>query len=293
MALVSDMLDAIDFIEENLENRISLEDIAKRSHLSKYHFHRVFRALTGRTVSDYLWKRRLTCSLEKLIHTDCGITDIALGASFSDAASYTHAFKQYFGVAPSCYRKTPNILPVCERLQAHHFSENGKGLMMRPEIVFLPAFAAVGARHKIFYGENRIGNTAYRAGMEFYAAYRDSIMGAKDRDIYIGVTQFPKGEPYTWYFPALEVAPDAEVPDGLEKLTIPSSQCACFRYAGMHDLSKLSQNMFPLFEEVFLKWMPSMTDSYVPWNIERIPRQLCSQSFCQIELYYALYSRTD
>ena len=264
MTLVSDILGAVEYIEANLSAPLALEGIAARCHLSKFHFSRVFKALTGMTAADYVWKRRLAESLSRLSDTRDSVTQIALDAAFSDSASYAHAFQKCFGVSPTGYRKAPGALPVTERLQPSHFTGNDLGLLMRPEAVFLPGLTAIGERHKIRYGENREKNAAYLAGSAFYTAWRDRIPGAKDPGMYTGITMIPKGEDYTWYFPALEVEPDTRAPAGLAKIILPAGQYARFRYAGMHDVSALSANMRPLFEDIYLAWMPSLCGTAVP-----------------------------
>jgi transcriptional regulator GlxA family with amidase domain len=49
----------IDYIEDNLNNKIELKELAEKVFLSKYHFHRVFHNIIGEPVAEYIRKRRL------------------------------------------------------------------------------------------------------------------------------------------------------------------------------------------------------------------------------------------
>ena len=97
---------ALRFIEENLDRAISLKDIAEASRFSVYHFHRIFFALLGETVSDYVSRKRLECAANLLIFKrELNITDIASVTGFSSGANFSKAFKLYFGISPSQIRK--------------------------------------------------------------------------------------------------------------------------------------------------------------------------------------------
>jgi len=96
---------SIDYIEENLKEKISLEDLARRSYLSKYYFHRVFHQLVGETVMEYIRKRRLTEAAEELTESNSKIVDIALKYQFSSQEAFSRAFKRMFKVSPREFRK--------------------------------------------------------------------------------------------------------------------------------------------------------------------------------------------
>ncbi|MEG0771754.1 helix-turn-helix transcriptional regulator [Clostridium sp.] len=102
---------SIEFIENNLIERISLEDLAKRTFLSKYHYHRVFHELVGETVMEYVRKRRLTEAAKELVETNAKIVDVALKYQFSSQEAFSRAFKRMFKVSPGEFRKAKvNVL---------------------------------------------------------------------------------------------------------------------------------------------------------------------------------------
>ena len=95
----------LEYIERNLEVELNIDDISRVSCSSKYHFQRVFHALTGFTVSQYIKNRRLTFAAEELAATDKRITDIALKYGYESLEAFTKAFKRLHGISPSDLKK--------------------------------------------------------------------------------------------------------------------------------------------------------------------------------------------
>ena len=94
------IVSTIDYIEENLYNKISLDDIALYTGVSKYYLHRIFKSLTGESIIEYVQSRKLTCSIKELVNTNMRIIDIALNYGFDYEQSYIRAFRKNFGCTP-------------------------------------------------------------------------------------------------------------------------------------------------------------------------------------------------
>lgn len=97
---------AISFIESNSTNDIQLKDIAAQANLSQYHFHRVFKSLTGDTAKDFLTRLRLEKAALKLKHSQSDIGQIAFDCGYQNHETFTRAFKDYFGLTPLDYRNS-------------------------------------------------------------------------------------------------------------------------------------------------------------------------------------------
>ena len=98
----------IQYIEINLSNKISLAEVAKVSHFSAYHFHRIFTGIVGETVNDYIVRRRLERAINLLVFkSELSITRVALDSGFSSSANFSKAVKIHFGFSPSEIRN-PN-----------------------------------------------------------------------------------------------------------------------------------------------------------------------------------------
>lgn len=96
---------SIKYMEENLENDLSLESVAYFVNFSKYHFHRIFHKEVGVTVGEYIRYRRIANAANMLLYTNEKIIDIALCYRFETQESFTRSFKKYYQLPPGKYRK--------------------------------------------------------------------------------------------------------------------------------------------------------------------------------------------
>ncbi|WP_370046800.1 helix-turn-helix domain-containing protein [Lysinibacillus sp. RC79] len=93
------------YVEENIHEPLTLENIARQSNFSKYHFHRIFQSSVGMTVTEYIRMRRLANASVALLHTSERILDIALYYQFESQESFTRAFKEVYKLPPGKYRR--------------------------------------------------------------------------------------------------------------------------------------------------------------------------------------------
>jgi AraC family transcriptional regulator len=95
---------ALEFIEDNCHDLITLDDLATVASLSKFHFSRMFSATLGMSPQQYISKVRLERAKIQLTRKNASITQIACEAGFSSQASFTRAFKRVVGLSPGDYR---------------------------------------------------------------------------------------------------------------------------------------------------------------------------------------------
>ncbi|WP_044212517.1 GyrI-like domain-containing protein [Flammeovirga sp. OC4] len=94
-----------EFISENIDADLSLNKVAEVACFSPFHFHRIFKFITGETLNEYVTRQRIEKSALDLLHQDEAITTIAYKYGFSDNSSYSRSFKKYFGVSPAGFKK--------------------------------------------------------------------------------------------------------------------------------------------------------------------------------------------
>ncbi len=95
---------AIAHLERHLDNECTLDELAAVAAFSPFHFHRVFRAVTGEGVAEHRRRLRLERAARQLRTSDRAVLDIALDAGYETHESFTRAFEAAFGSAPSRYR---------------------------------------------------------------------------------------------------------------------------------------------------------------------------------------------
>ena len=95
----------IDYIHNHYDEDLNLTKLAEVACFSKFHFHRIFRAMVGETLNDFVSRIRLEKSVQMLI-TDLNksITEIALDCGFSSSQNFARIFKAHYGITPSFTR---------------------------------------------------------------------------------------------------------------------------------------------------------------------------------------------
>lgn len=96
----------IDFIGKHLDEDISLEQLSTLFCVSKFHFHRLFTALTGLSLQQYIrWLRLKRAAYQLIIDQEQSIIHIAINAGFASHEAFTRAFKKTCGLTPSQFRQ--------------------------------------------------------------------------------------------------------------------------------------------------------------------------------------------
>ena len=93
---------AIDYVVSHLAEPLRLARVSRAAGMSPFHFHRVFHALVGETLSDFVKRLRLDKALFMMAHgRRASLTQVALACGFSSSSDFSRSFRQRFGVAPS------------------------------------------------------------------------------------------------------------------------------------------------------------------------------------------------
>ena len=96
---------ALQWVEERLEEPVTLACIARVAGLSPHHFHRVFRAVVGENPKAHLRRLRLERAAYRLKVSSDTVLDIALESGFTTPETFTRAFVRRFELSPSEYRR--------------------------------------------------------------------------------------------------------------------------------------------------------------------------------------------
>ncbi|KPK78515.1 MAG: hypothetical protein AMS25_14940 [Gemmatimonas sp. SM23_52] len=95
----------IDYIDAHIDQDLSLQTLARVASFSPYHFHRIFGALMGETLSHFIQRLRIERAATMLIHNPKkSITQVAFDCGFSGSAAFARAFREAFGMSASQWR---------------------------------------------------------------------------------------------------------------------------------------------------------------------------------------------
>lgn len=255
MSWVQSMQKAIQYMEENLLEDITIEQIAMQAHSSPFHFQRTFSILTDMTVGDYLRRRRLTLAAHELATSDSKIIDIALKYGYETPEAFAKAFRKQHDLSPSDVRNHIGKLKSYNRLV---IQVNLKGAEpMNYRIVERSGFKVVGVKREFstLNGENFVGiplfwQDANKDGTS------DRLFKINNGDIkgVLGVcvdkNNLGKKLEVIDYWIATEHTGDT--PEPLLELDIPASRWAVFEVRG-----PMPDAMQTTWKKIISEWFPS------------------------------------
>ncbi len=117
---------AMMFINTHFMNKITVQDIATATGVSKVYLQKLFRTEYGKTVHEVLLEKRLAQAKHMLEQTNLSITDIAKQCGFGGREQLTAVFNQHEGCPPQLYRKRVSAEKI------RHFSNVGEKKILDP-----------------------------------------------------------------------------------------------------------------------------------------------------------------
>lgn len=111
----------IEYIEENLENEIKYNEMAKILGVNEYTLRKVFSIICDISIADYIRKRRLSNAGQDLCIGNKKIIDIALKYQYNNPTSFSRAFERFHGIKPSQVKRNSQELKIFTKLI---FNEN-------------------------------------------------------------------------------------------------------------------------------------------------------------------------
>lgn len=210
---------ALEYMETHLTQDLEIREIAKRAYVSPFYFQRIFAALCGVGVGEYIRNRRLTLAGEELASTDGKVIDIAAKYGYDSPDSFNRAFQRFHGISPSAARKSGAKLRCFAPITINLSLKGDK--IMEYRIVKKPQFTVMGVSRK-FHPE-----TSYQKIPEFW-----SEMLAKPDFPLMGMYGVcmdteESGKEFDYWI-ADNYIPWQEIPVQCESLVIPAGTWAVF-----------------------------------------------------------------
>lgn len=243
---------ALDYLEENLDGEISLEELGRLAGCSSYHFQRMFSYLAGVPLKEYIRRRRMTRAAADLRAGD-KVLDVALRYSYDSPTAFNRAFQAVHGVPPSLARQDGIKLKAFPRI---HFKFVLKGdTEMEYQIMKKEAFRIVGFRAPLPMDVEKSFQTVPQFWGEVGPRLGELIpMMAPEMLGVLGVSTCHREEENYYY---IAVASDVPLPPGLYEWTIPAATWAVFSGTGQQPTA-----IRELQKRIVAEWLP---DSGYEW----------------------------
>ncbi len=94
----------VDFIHDHLDEKLDIAKLAEISCFSPYHWHRIYKSLTGETAAQTVRRLRLHRASITLTRSDSKIEEVAKKAGYTSAQAFNRAFHKAYGLPPAAYR---------------------------------------------------------------------------------------------------------------------------------------------------------------------------------------------
>jgi AraC-like DNA-binding protein len=125
MNWLEQMNHAIDYMEANLTEDISISDVCQEVNTSLSHFQRIFALITGITMGDYLRFRRLSEAGRELCFPTAKVIDVSFRYQYETPESFSKAFYRFHGFSPSQVSKEIENLKYFSRFSIQYFIQGG------------------------------------------------------------------------------------------------------------------------------------------------------------------------
>jgi AraC family transcriptional regulator len=271
----------LDHIRAHLADELSLEALAQVAAFSPFHFHRIFKAMTGENLREHIQRVRLEAAASRLTRGPDDVLVIAMDHGFASASAFTRAFKDRFGMTPTTWREAgPHAAalrkpgeaesnPCTAERKPGTAGQGGDALLpfssatsadeedsMNVTVKNLPAFHVAYLRHIGPYGTAGIPETWKRLAK--WAATRD-LWTAERVCIGVALDDPMVTEPAKCRYDAAIVVPASMKVDGGPNVAeIPGGKHAVAPFEGS------SQSIGAAWGELYGRWLPS--SGYQPDN---------------------------
>ncbi|MEU9877916.1 AraC family transcriptional regulator [Streptomyces phaeochromogenes] len=245
---------AMEHIECHLDQRIEVSELARIAVTSEYHFRRLFSALAGIPLSEYIRRRRLTIAGAEVLAGERTLLEIAVRYGYTSGEAFARAFRTMHGVGPGEARRVGASLQSQPRMSFRLVVEGSSS--MRYKVVERDEFRVVGkkARVPLVHEGMNPAIADFIRGIGKETIQRIEQLSDQQPEGIISVSDNldesrAEGTELDYYH---GVVTHTEVPEDMDALTVRAGTWAVFENSG-----PFPQALQYLWRDVFTQWFPS------------------------------------
>ncbi|WLQ50603.1 AraC family transcriptional regulator [Streptomyces poriferorum] len=246
--------EAMEYVEHRLDGHIDVAEAARIAMTSEYHLRRMFSALAGMPLSEYIRRRRLTVAGAEVLAGDRTLLDVAVRYGYASGEAFARAFRTVHGVGPGEARRTGAALRSQPRMSFRLVVEGTSS--MRYRIVEKEEFRVVGRKARVPLVHEGVNPAIATFIRSIGGETAERIKGLSDQEPE-GIVQVSddladsraEGTELDYYHGVVSSAP---VPEDMDALPVAAGTWAVFDSSGA-----FPQALQYLWRDVFTEWFPS------------------------------------
>lgn len=240
----SRVLKVLVYIEDHVDEEMTLGELASIACYSPFHFHRLFQVIVGESLHKYIRRLKLEKAAGKLRYSSQSVTEIALDACYDTPSAFTKAFKQWSGFAPERYR----LIHTTIQKEIKELS------MIKPDVIEknLPDLKVLFIRRCGSY--ERSPAEAWIAMKKFM--HDQGIEQSKIRSFGISHDDPNVTMENHLRYDAAILSPGTNEQGEVGRQTLKGGKYAVFSHFGPYESLKTT------FDQIFLKWLPTSRESF-------------------------------
>ncbi|MGW7432991.1 AraC family transcriptional regulator [Streptomyces sp. NPDC054861] len=254
--------EALEYIEQRLDQPVDNAELARVAATSEYHLRRMFSALAGLPLSEYVRRRRLTVAGAEVLDGSASLLDVAVRYGYGSGEAFARAFRAMHGVGPGEARRTGAALVSQPRLTFRLTVEGSSS--MRYRVVDRPDFTVVGfkARVPLVHAGPNQAIIDFVRGIDRTLVERLAKLSEQEPHGIVAVCDDldpsrAEGTELDYLHAVITSAtasdgPPEGAPEGVAVLPVPAGTWAVFTASG-----PVPQAIQELWRDVFTEWFPS------------------------------------
>ncbi|GAA1115186.1 AraC family transcriptional regulator [Streptomyces javensis] len=246
--------EALDHLDSRLDQRIEVAELARIAMTSEYHFRRLFSALAGISLSEYVRRRRLTLAGAEVLAGERTLLEIAVRYGYGSGEAFARAFRAMHGVGPGEARRAGASLNSQPRMSFRLVVEGSSS--MRYRVVEKERFQVVGKKVRVPLVHEGVNPAIaeFIRGLGQETVRRIAALSDQEPEGILGVSDNldpsrAEGTELDYYH---GVVTGAAAPEDLDALTVPAGTWAVFENSG-----PFPRALQFLWRDVFTQWFPS------------------------------------
>ena len=241
---------AIDFIELNLKEDIDILSVVEMTHFSVTHFYRIFQAMVGDSIKNYIQKRRLSNIATELVITDKRLIDVAFEYGYNSQEVFTRAFTKAFNITPGRYHAQKSKIVLYEKINVYErmLASLETSFYLEPKIILDKAYKLIGMKEMLKPGSDEIKNL-----WNTFTSRKSEVKNVIAPNIELGICEYMPNitdESEFSYFAGVEVTDFCHVPKSMLNKTITNFKYAVFTHKGPLTMLKDTYNF------IYGVWLP-------------------------------------